>query len=72
MDSVTPSSEWVTTIFNQVPVNSSGPFNKIKMSFALAPPEYNFMVYTVTLYKVNVSRPVASLNVTKDVSVLII
>ncbi|XP_078340017.1 uncharacterized protein LOC111108147 isoform X2 [Crassostrea virginica] len=63
---ITPSSEWVTTIFNQVPVNSSGPFNKIKMSFALAPPEYNFMVYTVTLYKVNASRPVASLNVTKD------
>lgn len=53
---------------NKVLTNDSGPFNKIQVSFALAPPEFPFTIYTVRLYKVNGTSSVSAVNVTKDVS----
>ncbi|XP_061178843.1 uncharacterized protein LOC133187469 [Saccostrea echinata] len=63
---VTPSSQWVTTIFYKTTTNSSGPFNNLEMSFALGPPEYNFNEYTVSLHKVNNSKPIIALNLPKE------
>lgn len=55
--------------YEQSPHNYSGPFNKIQVAFALAPPEFPFTLYTISLYNVNDTSPVSAVNVTKDVSV---
>uniref|UniRef100_K1PT74 ILCR1 Ig-like domain-containing protein n=1 Tax=Magallana gigas TaxID=29159 RepID=K1PT74_MAGGI len=62
----TPSCKWVTTIMNKALTNDSGPFNKIQVTFALAPPEFPFTVYTISLHNVNDTSPVSAVNVTKD------
>nr|XP_034307309.1 uncharacterized protein LOC109617566 isoform X1 [Crassostrea gigas] len=62
----TPSCKWVTTIMNKVLTNDSGPFNKIQVVFALAPPEFPFTIYTISLYNVNDTSSVSAVNVTKD------
>lgn len=65
----TPSCQWVTTIMNKALTNDSGPFNQIKVVFALAPTEFPFTIYTISLYNVNDTSPVSAVNVTKDVRV---
>lgn len=65
----TPSCNWVTSIMNKALTNDSGHFNKIQVVFALAPPEFPFTVYTISLHNVNDISPVSAVNVTKDVSV---
>lgn len=54
---------------NKALTNNSGPFNQIQVVFALAPTEFPFTVYTISLYNVNDMSPVSAVNVTKDVSV---
>jgi hypothetical protein len=63
------SSQWITTIFYKALTNSSGPYNKVEMSFARAPSEYGFRLYTISLYEAGTSRPVSQLNATDEVSV---
>ncbi|XP_065938370.1 interleukin cytokine receptor-related protein 1 isoform X3 [Magallana gigas] len=62
----TPSCQWVTTIMNKALTNDSDPFNKIQVVFALAPTEFPFTIYTISLYNVNDISPVSAVNVTKD------
>lgn len=62
----TPSCRWVTTIMNKALTNDSGPFNKIQVAFALAPTEFPFTIYTISLYNANGTSPVSAINVTKD------
>nr|XP_034307292.1 uncharacterized protein LOC117682857 isoform X3 [Crassostrea gigas] len=62
----TPSCKWVTTIMNKALTNDSDPFNQIQVVFALAPTEFPFTIYTISLYNVNGTSPVSAVNVTKD------
>lgn len=54
---------------NKALTNDSDPFNQIQVAFALAPPEFPFTIYTISLYNVSGTSPVSAVNVTKDVSV---
>ncbi|XP_048739142.2 uncharacterized protein LOC125653614 isoform X2 [Ostrea edulis] len=64
---VVSSSQWKGTIFYKPLTNSSGPFNEVEMSFARAPPEFGFSLYTVSLFKAtSLSEPVSQLNLTNQ------
>lgn len=62
----TPSSQWVTTVMNEVLTNDFSSFHRIHVSFALAPPEFPFTIYNIRLYNVNDTSQVSVVNVTKD------